>query len=277
MPSHDLRQGASSKTTDTVVVTDVDTPTDTTMASGLRGHGGHGGPGGQPMAAPTINELVDQIFVRFDADANGTIAVSELLAVLDPDGDQPTLQADLTTRMASVDTNADAGVSRDEITTALTALDTDGSGTLDPGERPVSDGDFLHVVLKARARIGDPADRSPLTVTEAVDNIFTVFDTDGSDLISMDELLAHLQPRGRKGSVDTATLADKLVALIDSDGDGTLSVAEVTAVVAQLDTDLDGTLDSHHGSGDIALIGVLLHAHPADTTTVLPSGTSVFV
>lgn len=278
MPSHNPRSGSASRTDGPAVPTpDTSTTvTDTTTDFGAaRGRGGPGGHGHEPLAALTITEVADQIFLRFDSDASGTISVSELLAVLDPDGDQADLPADLGQRLATVDTNSDSGVSKDELTTALTALDVDGSGTLDPGERPASDSDFVSVVLRARQHVGGPVEREPLTVTDAVDSIFTVFDTDGSDIISMDELLASLPSRGRKGGADTDTLAEQLVALIDSDGDGALSLAEVTATVTLLDTDLDGTLDSLHGAGDVALIGVLLHAHPVVTDTVVGGGSLI--
>lgn len=278
MPSHNPRSGSASRTDGPAVPTpDTSTTvTDTTTDFGAaRGRGGPGGHGHEPLAALTITEVADQIFLRFDSDASGTISVSELLAVLDPDGDQADLPADLGQRLATVDTNSDSGVSKDELTTALTALDVDGSGTLDPGERPASDSDFVSVVLHARRHVGGPVEREPLTVTDAVDTIFTVFDTDGSDIISMDELLASLPSRGRKGGADTDTLAEQLVALIDSDGDGALSLAEVTATVTLLDTDLDGTLDSLHGAGDVALIGVLLHAHPVVTDTVVGGGSLI--
>jgi Ca2+-binding EF-hand superfamily protein len=280
MPSHNPRSGSASRTDGPAVPTPdtATTVTDTaptTDFGAARGRGGPGGHGHEPLAALTITEVADQIFLRFDSDASGTISVSELLAVLDPDGDQAELPADLGQRLATVDTNSDSGVSKDELTTALTALDVDGSGTLDPGERPASDSDFVSAVLRARQHVGGPVEREPLTVTDAVDTIFTVFDTDGSDIISMDELLASLPSRGRKGGADTDTVAEQLVALIDSDGDGALSLAEVTATVTLLDTDLDGTLDSLHGAGDVALIGVLLHAHPVVADTVVGGGSLI--
>lgn len=284
MPSHHPRSGNASRTDGPAVPTPdtappaTDTTTDTTTSTdtgAARGRSGPGGHGHEPLAALTITEVADQIFLRFDSDASGTISVSELLAVLDPDGDQADLPADLGQRLATVDTNSDSGVSKDELTTALTALDVDGSGTLDPGERPASDSDFVSAVLHARKQVGGPVEREPLTVTDAVDTLFTVFDTDGSDIISMDELLASLPSRGRKGGADADTLAEQLVALIDSDGDGALSLAEVTATVTLLDTDLDGTLDSLHGAGDVTLIGVMLHAHPAVTDAVVGSGSLI--
>jgi Ca2+-binding EF-hand superfamily protein len=110
----------------------------------LMGHGkgpGHGqghGPddGGTPPTPPTIAQVVDGAFARFDTDKSTTISLTELLSVLDPKGTHTEHDAELTALFKTLDTNSDNGVSMAELTAAVTALDTDGSGTLTPADHP---------------------------------------------------------------------------------------------------------------------------------------------
>lgn len=105
----------------------------------LGGPHGHGGPGGEPPAL-TVGALVSGAFTRFDADLNTTIALSELLAVLDPKAAHPTFDTALGTLFKQLDTNGDSGLSQAELTTALGAVDTDASGTLDHAELDAAHG-----------------------------------------------------------------------------------------------------------------------------------------
>lgn len=102
------------------------------LGRGPVGHG-HGGPGdlGTPPTPPTIAQVVDGAFARFDTNASTTISLTELLAVLDPSGTHTERDAALTTLFAQVDTNADSSLSVAEVTAALTALDTNLDGVLD--------------------------------------------------------------------------------------------------------------------------------------------------
>lgn len=96
------------------------------------GPGGHGGQGGHGSAdvGGTVAELVDAMVLRFDTDASTTLALSELLAVLDPTGNHTTLAEKVSAAFTALDSNADASLSAAELSTVVAALDTDGDGTV---------------------------------------------------------------------------------------------------------------------------------------------------
>lgn len=255
MPSHNGRPGGSAGPSNVTVVSTTDATSGTTT---FTGHGGRGDHDGTSPPALAIVDLVTRVFNRFDTDGSGAIAVSELVAVLDPDVDDTELATDLAAKVARIDTDTDGNVGTAELTAALSALDTDNSGTLDASERPVTDDEFVGVVLKSHLhRDGHTHAPVSLSVSQAVEDVFVVFDTDSSQNVSLQELLATLRPRGHHD--DAASLADALLALVDSDGDGSMSLAEVTAAVSALDTDQDGTIDIvPGGDADTALVGLLL-------------------
>ena len=101
------------------------------MDRGGPGRGGPGGDHGAPPPVQTVTQVVDAIFTGFDADASSTIALSELLAVVNANGTDAHHSTEVTTLFGLLDTNADASLSKAEITTAVTALDSNADGTLD--------------------------------------------------------------------------------------------------------------------------------------------------
>lgn len=242
-----------------------------------------GGPPGRPAlygsmftppAAPTIADAVDNVFAKFDADANTLITAVEMLKVLDPNGTHTGLDTLINNIVTQLDTNADSSVSKTELTTALTALDTDGNGLLDRADHALVRADIgvpglLDLMGHGHGRDGDhgPGDPGtppvPLTIAQVVDGVFTRFDADASTTISLTELLAVFDPRdtGNHHADDVTAL----FAALDTNADKAISVAELTAAVTALDTDGNGTLthaDHLPGQlpdGMVELIGVLLH------------------
>lgn len=92
-------------------------------------------PGPPPRAAGVaIDAVVDSLTERFDANGNGALTLSELLAVLDPGGHRQKLKDALTPLVAAVDTNHDGAMSEAELTAAVSSLDANGNGRLDHGD-----------------------------------------------------------------------------------------------------------------------------------------------
>lgn len=88
------------------------------------------GPVGPPQA-PTVEQVVDVLVTRFDADDDGALTLAELLAVLDPASRHGKLAAAMQELVAAVDTSGDGTMSEAELTAAVATLDADGNGTLD--------------------------------------------------------------------------------------------------------------------------------------------------
>jgi len=237
--------------------------------SGPAGGRTNGTHGPDPLAsAPTIAQVVDGVFTRLDANTDGSITLTELLAVIDPDGDSTSATTLATSVIAKIDANVDSALSKAELTTAVTALDTNHDGRLDRSEHAAGapqDGasDPLGVLLQARLPHGDHAEPAARTIAAVVDGVFTRFDADASTTITLSELLAVLDLKATRTDFDARVAS--LVTQLDSNADHGLSRAEITAAVTQLDTDQSGTLDrADHVSGamaadDVALIGILLH------------------
>src|SRR5262249_3031778 len=78
-----------------------------------------------------INDALDTLFIRFDADTSGTIRVSALVAVFDRKAAHADLDTKLEAVFAAIDTNADQLLSRAEVQAALAGLDANHDGTLD--------------------------------------------------------------------------------------------------------------------------------------------------
>jgi Ca2+-binding EF-hand superfamily protein len=227
-------------------------------------------------AAPTIAEAVDNVFTRFDADANAAITAVEMLKVLDPNGTHTGLDTLINNIVAKLDTNADGSLSKAEVTVALTAMDTDGNGLLDRSDHAMVQADegvpgLLDLIMghggpdrgqgHGPGLHGTPP--AAPTIAQVVDGVFTHFDKDASTTISLAELLAVLDPKGTHTERDADLSA--LFKQIDTNTDSSLSVAEVTAAVTALDTDHSGTLTpadlvpGQMPDATVDLIGILLH------------------
>ncbi|MFO1326234.1 MAG: EF-hand domain-containing protein [Rubrivivax sp.] len=100
---------------------------------------------------------------------------------------------------------------------------------------------------------------SPPTVAEVVERVLTQFDANDDDAITLDEVLALLDPDGTHATV--AEQAKAAFAQVDGDGSGAIGSAELTTAVAALDTDGDGSLERGEKAADDSGIGVLLHGH----------------
>lgn len=118
---------------------------------GGAGRGAHGGDPGHTAAPVPIADAVTEVFKVFDSDGSGTLALSELVAVLGSRGhpDHPGgTEARLTAAVARLDSDADGALSAAELTTALTAADSDRDGSVGPGEAgPGSDVALVGVLL----------------------------------------------------------------------------------------------------------------------------------
>lgn len=234
---------------------------------------------------PTIAEVVDKAFARYDANADGALTLAELLAVIDADGTHTEIADRAAATVTAADANGDQSLSKAEVTTLVTKLDTDGDGLLERSDRSATGADATafeqaSVLLFARGLHGGPGDGGPRgdgierTVIAAVDSLFTRYDADTSTTISLSELLAALDPKGTHADLDAKVTS--LFTAVDTNGDAALSLAEITAVVAQFDTDGDGTIErGEHPAADagdaVQLIGILLHgphgAHGPDSDT----------
>ena len=92
-------------------------------------------PGPPPRASGVaIEDVVDSLTTRFDANDNGALTLTELLAVLDPGGHRQKLKDALTPLVAAVDANHDGAMSKAELTAAVSSLDANGNGRLDHGD-----------------------------------------------------------------------------------------------------------------------------------------------
>lgn len=103
--------------------------------NGQFGPGGPGGAGDRTAPDPvTIADAAQAIFSTFDSDASSTIAVSELLAVLDAQGRPGSDTARATAVVTALDSNTDGVLDLAEVTAALTAADGNQDGSIGPGE-----------------------------------------------------------------------------------------------------------------------------------------------
>ncbi len=102
--------------------------------------------------APTVTQVVDALFTRFDGNQDAGITLAELLAVLDPKGHRGKLEAALKELVTAVDTDHSGSMSRTEMQAAVATLDRNHDGQLDhddhvPGP-PADDGvDLIGVLL----------------------------------------------------------------------------------------------------------------------------------
>lgn len=113
-----------------------------------------------------------------------------------------------------------------------------------------------------RAPGGDtplPDAPTPPTVADVVERVITRFDGDDDDSVTLEELLALLDPEGTHTTVgERATAA---FTQLDADASGKVDRAELTTAVGALDSDGDGLVGRDERAGDDDAIGLLLH-HP---------------
>lgn len=96
----------------------------------------HGSPAGGREVAPTltVQQAIDAVFGRYDADASQLIPVTELIALLDPNSRHTELSTRLTALLSSIDSNGDASIDQTELGSALTAIDANADGLLQVSE-----------------------------------------------------------------------------------------------------------------------------------------------
>lgn len=204
----------------------------------LDSHGsGHGQPPATDAAGtqPTIAELVDKVFSRFDADADGTISLSEALNAIDPRGTSDDLVTKFTTAAAGIDGDASGSLSKEELSAALTA------------QSPAA-----HLLVDAAHWAEHAANDEDFGDHPAKDD-----DSDGS---SGNVWMSLFGSSGRP--IEFAALASSVFTQIDSNADNTLSADEVAAAVALVDTSsFDASVLSGLDTSAIASI-VTNAAHP---------------
>lgn len=218
-----------------------------------------------PPLPPTIGEVVDGVFSKFDADLDGSITQAEVLNVVDPTGRFTELVTRVTNLVSTIDGDADGALSKAELTTAVTALDTNQSGTLDAGEAPGhhAAADDISWLLRGHGPGPLAAEAASRPIAEVVADVFQRLDANDDAGISLSEMLGLLD--AGNWPIDFTALATGLFTQIDSNADNVLSNDEVTAAVNLVDTNQDGTI----GPGDllpeqfdqqsVELIGLLVH------------------
>lgn len=105
----------------------------------------------KPKSPPTVADVVDELFARFDANKDKSLTLAELTAVLDPQARHARLDAALAKVVSLVDTNGDKLMSQAELTAAVGTLDTNHDGVLDhhdhlPGPEDDGEGGSIDLV-----------------------------------------------------------------------------------------------------------------------------------
>lgn len=119
----------------------------------------------KPKDPPTVAEVVDELFARFDANKDKSLSLAELTAVLDPQAKHAKLDAALARVVALVDTNGDKQMSQAELTAAVGTLDTNHDGVLDhhdhlPGPEDDGEGGSIDLVGQLMPKLHDFIDAS---------------------------------------------------------------------------------------------------------------------
>lgn len=204
-------------------------------------------------AWPTVAGLVAQLLDTFDTGADGAISVAEIVGAMDPSG---RLSDDLTPGVERlfglIDANADGIATRSELSTTLGRLDTNGDGSLSPADlgpelAHAGLAPLLAVMLTGLPTLPaspkpPPVPRAP-TVDEVADALMARLDRDDDGGITLAELQSLLSP-ARPPARLGAALAE-LVAAVDTDASGAMELDEVAAAVASLDADGNSILDRH--------------------------------
>lgn len=106
----------------------------------------------EPPEPPTLDAFVDLLFSVFDGDANATISLDEMLAVLDPEAAHRGFDRHVGRLFASVDANGDDGLDRAELESAITHLDNAQDGPPEehaPGRLHASTVQLVGLALRA--------------------------------------------------------------------------------------------------------------------------------
>jgi Ca2+-binding EF-hand superfamily protein len=216
----------------------------------------------------TVDEAVDQFFAWFDGNDDGTITVAEIVAAVDPSGGHAAqLNGVVRALVDLMDPDDDGDLVAADVTAAMETLDTNDDGSLTPadlgsglaqqGLAPV-----LAVTLQGGPVPGAPQREQGVAIDAVVASLTQRFDGDGDGALTLAELLAELDPQGRRQKLEDALTT--LVAAVDTDDDGVMSGAELTAAVTSLDGNANGRLDrgdhvpGPHSADEIDLVGVLL-------------------
>jgi Ca2+-binding EF-hand superfamily protein len=228
-------------------------------------------PAGNGPKWPTLDEVSDGLLTAFDTNDDGSIAVAEISAVLDPSGTHAdALNAVIERFVGWIDTDDNAVISPAELAAGLDTLDRNDDGLLSPADLRLGAAaqSGQAALLATLLNDGLPGSRppgppAPPTVEQVVDALMTRFDGDDSGGITLAELQAVLMPRGERPKLTEALQA--LVAAVDSNADGVMVEAELTVVVSLLDADGDGVIgreDKIPGppvrDAEVDLIGLLL-------------------
>jgi len=87
-------------------------------------------PAGTPPAPPSIDQLVDSAFSRFDQNADLKISTAEMVAVLNPKAKWPLVEKIVNNLVARHDTSKDGVLDKPELSAAIGALDKNGDGAI---------------------------------------------------------------------------------------------------------------------------------------------------
>ncbi|WP_284614709.1 EF-hand domain-containing protein [Aquabacterium humicola] len=105
------------------------------------------------------------------------------------------------------------------------------------------------------------------TIEQASDRLFTAFDTDDDGKITVAEVTGVVDPAGVHGN-GLATIVARVIGLVDDDGDGAMSTAEVDATLAAFDRNGDGSLtpadlgEAMAHDGRLPMLALLLQPGP---------------
>ncbi len=113
--------------------------------------------------------------------------------------------------------------------------------------KPVFAGAILATMLCCTGAMAQPGPQGPLTRDQYIalqKQRFAGLDANGDGVVTKDEAVAQMAKR--MGDTPPPQMVDRMFAMMDTDGDGKATTAEVEAAAAarftELDTDKDGTL-----------------------------------
>lgn len=205
---------------------------------------------------PTVAELVDKVFSRFDANADGSITLEEALNAIDPRGVTSDLVVQFTHSAASLDGDADGSLSKEELTAAITAQSQAAHQLIEAatwadhaandeefGDHPSKDGDAEgssgNVMMSLFGSSGRPIDFAAMA-----SSVFAQIDSNADNTLSADEVAAAV------ALVDAGGFDSSVISTLD-----TSAIASLVTAAAHPDQPLD-----HFDQLSVELIGVLARA-----------------